>query len=73
MRDYRPFWENEGPNILTLRDTTPVAAKNHHCDFCSNVIPKGKKHRYIVQLDMDEKALKPLRVHFFCDGYLDEN
>lgn len=55
----------DGPSFITLRYSTPRAAKEYRCDACGLPISKGKQHRYHVIIDEDNK-LCTTRCHIVC-------
>lgn len=42
--DNPPNWMQDAPVITELSSTTPVAAKDHACNGCKNMIAKGTQH-----------------------------
>jgi len=46
-----------------IRESTPIARKDHKCNFCGGIIPKGEKYMYAV-LKYDDMYI--WKNHFRC-------
>ena len=71
MRPYSTAeMENITSNVVKVASTTPIAAKDHRCTICDQVIPKGSRHHRMVYRDDDardpRKSLRFVRFHCQC-------
>ena len=51
--------------LETLEDTYPKARKNHICNFCAGLIPRGDKYHY--QVIVNDGDIYTWKSHLHCD------
>lgn len=55
----------KGEIMITLSQTTPIARKEHICDWCGEKILKGEKYFKTVQVDCGNIIV--IKMHKECD------
>lgn len=64
-----PYFQ-DGPCVDVLRESSPVARKEHQCWLCGQMISIGTKYRRIVFIDHDNgsKFISSCARHIYCDS-----
>ena len=50
--------------VMILRESEPRARKDHRCNYCGRVIPKGEQHMYSVGFVYGD--FNYYRAHYNC-------